>query len=177
MALCSLFVALLAVGSYIRIPTPAVPLTLQTLFVLLSGVLLGAKRGSVAVGIYLLLGLLGLPVFANGGGPAYVLQPSFGFLIGFVAGAFCAGAIAHQKPRPSQKRLLLANLAGLGVIYLCGLLYYPLIVGMYLKENIGWQSLFLYCFLLPLPGDLLLCVFGMALSKRLLPVLETKNYQ
>ena len=101
-----LFTALIAAGAFIRIPIPVVPFTLQFLFTTLAGLLLGGKNGAISVGVYIFLGLLGLPVFASGGGFAYVLTPTFGYLIGFGAGAYLTGRIANAKPQPSFKRLL-----------------------------------------------------------------------
>ena len=68
MAGCALFAVLTGVGANVRIPLPYVPLTLQTVLVLMSGLLLGGRRAAVAMTMYMLMGLLGLPVFAGGGG-------------------------------------------------------------------------------------------------------------
>ena len=67
--------------------------TLQFFFVLLAGILLGSKLGALAVLLYVVIGLLGLPIFAAGGGLAYIVEPSFGYLIGFIAGAYVTGII------------------------------------------------------------------------------------
>ena len=121
MILCALFAALIAVGAFIKIPVPVVPFTLQYLFTMLSGLMLGSKWGLAAVGIYIALGLAGLPVFAQGGGIGYVLQPSFGYIIGFALGAFVTGLIAQKKRRPSLARLLAASF---GVFYRHALLLF-----------------------------------------------------
>ena len=92
MILCAMFVALIAVGAFIKIPVPAVPFTLQYLFTMLAGLLLGAKLGFISVCIYIALGLAGLPVFASGGGISYIFQPSFGYIIGFAVGTFVTGS-------------------------------------------------------------------------------------
>ena len=76
--LCALFAALIAVGAFIKIPVPFVPFTLQLLFTTLAGIVLGPKYGALSVGVYILIGLCGVPIFTQGGGPAYVLQPTFG---------------------------------------------------------------------------------------------------
>ena len=87
MILCALFAALAAVGAFLRIPVPLVPFTLQFLFTNLAGLLLGKKLGAVSVGVYVLLGLMGLPIFTGGGGIGYLVHPTFGYLIGFILGA------------------------------------------------------------------------------------------
>ena len=74
--LCALFVALVAVGALIRIPVGTDVFTLQFMFTLLAGLLLGPRLGATAVAVYILLGLIGVPVFASGGGPGYILQPT-----------------------------------------------------------------------------------------------------
>lgn len=76
---CALFTALIAVGAFIKIPIPVVPFTLQYLFTMLAGILLG----SLSVLAYMILGLIGLPIFSEGGGIGYVFKPSFGYIIGF----------------------------------------------------------------------------------------------
>ena len=71
LTMCALFVALIAAGAFMRIPTPVVPLTLQLLFTMMAGLVLGGKRGAAAVGAYILIGLLGLrkaaarPIFSS----------------------------------------------------------------------------------------------------------------
>ena len=81
MILAALFAALTAVGAFLRIPTPVSSFTLQIMFTAMAGVLLGRKWGAVSQAVYVLLGLLGLPVFTNGGGLGVVLQPTFGFCL------------------------------------------------------------------------------------------------
>lgn len=78
LVLCGLFIALITIGTLIRIPIGSDFYTLQFLFTLLAGLVLGA----LAVAAYVLLGLIGVPVFASGGGPAYLVQPTFGICWG-----------------------------------------------------------------------------------------------
>lgn len=175
LVLCSLFAALIAVGAFIRIPVPVVPFTLQYLFTMMAGLLLGGKLGFGSVSAYIVIGLLGLPIFAEGGGPAYVLKPSFGYIIGFAVGAFVTGLIANKVKNPSLKRLFAANFAGLGIVYLFGMVYYYLMSNFYLGTPIGLWPLFLYCFILAVPGDIALCIVGAMVGKRMLPIMR-KNW-
>ena len=170
--LCALFVALIAVGAFIRIPVPVVPFTLQFLFTMLAGLLLGPRLGAASVGIYIVLGLVGLPVFAEGGGFSYIFKPSFGYIIGFAVAAYVTGAIANRVARPGYKRLLAANFLGLFIVYAFGMVYYYLISDLYLGTPIGLWPLFRYCFILAVPGDILLCVLGAILGKRLIPIIK-----
>ncbi len=170
--LIGLFTALITAGAFIRIPVPVVPFTLQFLFTTLAGLLLGGKLGAISVGVYVLLGLVGLPIFASGGGIGYIFNPTFGYLIGFCAGAYITGRIANADPQPSLKRLLAACFVGLAVVYLFGMVYYYIISDFYLGNPIGLWPLFLYCFVLAVPGDIVLCVIGSFLGKRLIPLLQ-----
>ena len=92
--LTAAFTALIVVGAIFSFPAPwnpAVPFTMANFFVILSGMLLGPRRGLAAVGLYLLLGFIGLPVFAGGGAGLNVMSPGFGFLLGYALAAFTAG--------------------------------------------------------------------------------------
>ncbi len=93
MVLCALFAALIAIGAFIRIPVPYVPITFQGFFVLLAGFLLGPKYGAASMLIYIAVGLVRIPVFTEGGGIMYVLKPTFGYLIGFAVCAFVVGYV------------------------------------------------------------------------------------
>lgn len=170
--LCSIFTALIVVGAFIRIPIPVVPFTLQFLFTMLAGLLLGGKLGSVSVLVYIAMGLLGLPVFAEGGGPAYLLRPSFGYLIGFALAAYVTGTIANKVTRPGYGRLLFANFTGLAIVYLLGMVYYYLISRFYLGTPLDLWTLFLYCFILAVPGDIVLCILGSVIAKKMIPILH-----
>ena len=170
-----MFSALIALGAFIKIPVPVVPFTLQFLFTSTAGLLLGAKYGAVSVMVYILLGLSGVPVFANGGGISYVLQPSFGYMPGFALGAFVTGKIAGTSATPGYRRLVIANFAGLLIVYAMGMLYYAIISDLYLGNPIGLWPLFLYCFIFAVPGDIVLCVSGAALAKILIPIVKESN--
>ena len=79
MVLCGLFSALIAIGAFLQVPVPFMDyFTLQFLFVTLAGMLLGSRFGSVSVEVYVLVGMVGIPVFAAGGGFQYLFRPSFG---------------------------------------------------------------------------------------------------
>lgn len=170
--LCSLFAALIAVGAFIKIPIPVVPFTLQVLFTTLAGLLLGPKLGAISVGIYLLIGLIGIPVFTQGGGPSYIFQPTFGYLIGFLIGTYFTGYIAHKDKDPSLKRLIFASIGGLTIVYIIGMIYYYLIANYYLNSPITASAVMLYCCLLFIPGDIASCIVSSLIAKRTLPVIK-----
>lgn len=151
--LTALFAALTAVGAFLRIPIGASSFTLQVLFTCLAGILLGPNYGALSQLIYLLLGFIGLPVFTSGSGPAYVFQPTCGFLLGLVPMAWVVGKLAGDGQRPL--RLVGACAAGLAVLYLIGMPYMALILNVYLGKNMSLTAL-LWAGMLPfLPFDAL----------------------
>ena len=153
--LIPLFTALTAVGAFIKIPVPHVPFTLQTLMVMFAGLILGSRRGALSQLLYLILGLMGLPIFAQGGGPAYVLQPSFGFLLGFIPGAFVIGKILEGTENLALPKVITALALGQGVIYLFGLSYLYLNLNFILHKPVSPYSVLVAGFLIFLPGDIL----------------------
>ncbi|ALM75941.1 biotin transporter [Thermococcus barophilus] len=131
-AYSALFAALTAVGAQISIPIGEVPVTLQVLFVLLSGLILGARLGFLSQAIYLLMGAIGLPVFAGfKGGFVYLYGPTGGYLIAFPVAAFLVGLISERYE--NLKGYILGSLTGIGVIYLLGWLR----LGFYFGGNFG----------------------------------------
>lgn len=175
MILVALFAALIAVGAFIRIPVPLVPFTMQTFFIVLAGMLLGKDLGAASALVYLLIGLAGIPVFTQGGGIGYVLKPSFGYLIGFVAGAFVTGAIARKAGHPSFWRLLIAALLGLIAVYVLGTTYFYFLSNYYLGNQVSVWTAVLYCFLVFVPGDLAKSVVAALIAKRIIPMLQKNN--
>lgn len=118
MVYASMFGALTAVGSLIVIPLQPVPITLQTMFTGLAGIMLGGYTAAWSQVIYVMLGLIGLPVFAGGkAGLGTLFGPTGGFLIGFIAGAYVIGKIVEQKEKPGLAWIGLALVAGYAVIY------------------------------------------------------------
>jgi biotin transport system substrate-specific component len=127
--LASLFAALTAAGAFVKIPFPVVPFTLQTFFVVLAGALLGPVYGSLSQLLYLIVGLIGVPVFANGGGPGYIFQPTFGYLVSYPVAAGAVGFFLSKAEKLTVLNTLLAILAGMIIIYLFG------VTGLYLNLN------------------------------------------
>ena len=185
--LCGLFAALVAVGAFIRITLPTQPypftFSLQWLFVLLAGMLLGAKLGAMSVGAYLLVGLVGVPVFVHGGGPQYIFRAGFGFLLGFLAAAFLIGLLVERLPEIRTSaggfiRLMIAAVAGLVVYYFIGIAYYYFMYSCVLETPAEWGLgiAIVGCMTTFLP-DLALCVIAALLSARLRPALDRARHQ
>ena len=110
LVLTALFAALTAVGAFFKIPFALAAISLQFLFTAMAGILLGAGYGALSQLVYVLIGLVGVPIFALGGGFSYVLQPTFGFLLGLIPSAFVIGKLA-KRPLTFW-RTALAMLAG-----------------------------------------------------------------
>ena len=155
--LCGLFIALVAVGAFVRIPVGTDVYTLQFLFTLLAGLMLGARLGALAVGTYVLMGLVGIPVFASGGGPGYVLQPTFGYLVGFIVQGWVTGAFVRTGA-PTFRRALIACLLGMVVVYVFGISYFYFASNYIIDAPIGFWVAIWYCGVLQVVPDFLLCV-------------------
>ena len=153
LVLCALFAALIAVGTHIKIPAPLLPLALQTLFVILAGLVLGSKYGAISVCVYVIAGLIGLPVFTGS-----FLSPTFGYILGFIAAAWLAGFIA-ERFRPCLITWISAGIAATLLIYAVGIPYYYVMYKYYLGNELGAKAILLYFVLMPLPGD---CVKSLA---------------
>ena len=166
----ALFTALIAVGAFIRIDTPVMSFTLQFLFVIAAGLILGKIDGPISVVVYIVLGLIGLPVFARGGGVAYVLQPSFGYILAFVLSAYICGRLSEKGASSSKKdfqKMVCASLVALVVEYGIGMAYYWALSTFYFGQNLELKQLMMYCVILVLPGDFLSCLIAAAVSKRI----------
>jgi len=168
LAILPIFSVLTAIGAFIRIPIGIVPVSLQTVFVVLSALLLG-KKAFYSQLIYVLLGLMGLPVFTGGGGIGYIFTPTFGYLLGFMAAAYIMGSLKEKLTEIKFYKLALISLVGLVVIYSFGVSYLYLLKNFLLPgAPMGLYDAIRYGALLFLPMDTLWCLFGAFLSTRLL---------
>jgi len=166
MALIPIFTAFTAAGALIRLPLWPVPVTMQTFAVLLSGAVLGARAGSLSQLVYLLVGLMGLPVFSGGGGPAYVMTPSFGYLLGFIlAPAVVASVLGNGEV--SVPRGFLAALAGTAAIYAAGLPYLAFYLSVVAEKPDALWLAVQAGVLVFLPGDIIKCLLMALVAPRL----------
>ncbi|WP_315166584.1 biotin transporter BioY [Metaclostridioides mangenotii] len=176
LVLCSLFTAMIAIGAFIKIPIPFMDyFTLQFLFVILAGMILGPRLGTISVSIYIVIGLMGFPVFAAGGGIQYILKPSFGYLIGFSICVFVIGYICEKIKTTSFKQYLIISFIGMFFTYSIGFIYKYLILNLYMNEITPIGVIVLSAFPLDIPGDVILCIVGSSIANQLRHVLK-KEY-
>jgi len=164
----SLLAALICVGAYLTIPIPVgpVPLVLQNLFVFLAGLLLGWRWGLASVGIYLLVGAIGLPVFVGGtGGLAHFFSPTGGYLFGFAASAFVIGLLTERFQKGTVGDFV-AVAAGAITVFLLGVQWLKVVTGM------SWEKAFLVGMLPFLPGDAVKGVAAVLLARAIRPMMR-----
>ena len=171
--LAALLGALTAIGAWLQIPVGITSITLQFLFTAFAGVLLGWKWGAVSQLLYVAIGLLGLPVFTQGGGIGYVLQPSFGFLLGLIPAAAVIGALTARHH--SHPAVFLAALVGDLVLYLVGVPYMSLIMRLYLGSDATLAALVMKMAVF-IPGDLIKLAIVTLAAPPLLRCLEKAGY-
>lgn len=167
-----LFAALTAIGAFIRIPLPYVPLTLQVFFCLLAGLLLGARNGLLSQIVYVGIGLAGLPVFTAGGGPGYVLNPTFGYLAGLIVCAFAVGKLSERITNITVTRLFLINILGVLIIYAVGVPYLYMVKNLYLGAETPLSKILYGGFLMTVPGDIIKSYLAALIGVKLIPAVK-----
>jgi len=175
LVLVSLVAAMISVGAVfsLPLPPPLPPVTLAVFFALLGGILLGPVWGTAATGLYLGLGAVGLPVFANGaGGAGQFAGPTGGFLVGYAAAAFVAGLVADRR-NWGFGRAAAGALSGIAVLYAVGLPWFRTVLDARPDRDLSMLAAF--TIMAPyLVGDLIKAVAAAALVKALKPLLQ--NY-
>ena len=165
LTLCALFAALCAVCSQIAIPLPMVPINLALFAVHLAGALLGARYGTLSMLIYLILGLVGVPVFQGfKAGPSALFGPTGGYIIGYLA---AAAVIGFTTSRFGYRFHTLCIGMAIGVIlcYTIGTIWFIIIMNVGILESLS------SCVFPFLPGDIVKILLAAVLTKRLYPVL------
>ena len=175
-----LFAALIAVGAFIKITLPTEPIpmhfTLQWFFVLLAGLMLDRRLAGFSVGAYLLIGLAGVPVFASGGGPAYLLRPGFGYLLGFAVAAYIMAWLCEWLGTLRFSKLLFVSAAGLLVYYAVGMVYYYAVCRFLIFQEVTWKILLVNGFLVTAGADFALCAAAVYTAARLRGTVRASLY-
>jgi biotin transport system substrate-specific component len=172
LTLVGMFVALMAVGANITSFAPfmeigGVPITLQTFFAVLAGAILGSRLGSIAMIVYALVGLVGVPVFAKfGAGPSTVLSPTFGFIVSYIFTAYITGKMVGKKK--SASIYVIAVLVGMAVNYVFGTnwMYFAYKLWAQAPEKFSYKMAWLWM-MVPLPKDIILSIFAGLMAVRL----------
>ena len=184
----ALFAAIICVGCFIRIPLGVIPIVLQNALCILCAVLLGGVLGGAPAALFLLAGLIGLPVYSGGtGGIAVWLGPTGGFLPGYLLGAVAAGFIAG-KPSVTEKKLTVmvavrvsvAVIAGLVVLYIPGVIrfsYWATAAGKVPAEKTALAYTMAACVIPYIPGDILKAVIAIPVALKLRPALAQYLYE
>lgn len=167
----ALFLALMIVSAYIQIslPTPFVTMhvTMQIFTAILCGFCLPIKYTFFCMLTYILMGLIGFPVFASGGGIHYIMKPTFGFVIGFlVCGLICSIQSKRKSPQ-TMKNYFLIGLEGLISFYIIGNIYYYFSFPILMNTHIPLWLAFVNGFLVSIVPDLLICCAACKVAKSL----------
>ncbi len=166
MVLASLMAALTAVGAYIHVPIGPVPIVLSTLFVLLSGLLLGSRWGLASMALYLFVGAIGMPVFSGGrGGFAHFLGPTGGYLFGYVLASWLTGFIA-ERSRGIFILEIFSVIMGELAIYSLGLPWLKMVTQM------SWSKTLLVGMVPFLIGDAVKASVALILARAVRPILK-----
>jgi biotin transport system substrate-specific component len=168
MVLASLMAALTAVGAYIHVPIGPVPIVLSTLFVILSGLLLGSRWGPTSMALYLLVGAIGIPVFAGGkGGFAHFLGPTGGYLFGYLISSWITGLLSEKSKR-LLIRDVIAVVIGSLILYGCGVPWLKIVTQM------SWPKALLVGMVPFLIGDAIKASVAVILARSVRPMLNRR---
>lgn len=172
MIFCSFFTALIAIGAFIRIPLPITVFSLQFTFVLLSGMILGARAGALASLIYVIIGLIGFPIFAEGGGLGYLIKPTFGYLIAFIAASYIVGFTREKFGTKSVWKLIIGCIIAMLITYLIGTLYTYFILKYLVHNPIPYWACFASLFPFAFAKDIFSCILVSFVAPRLIKILN-----
>lgn len=174
---CGLFATLMMIGANITSFAPflvigGVPITLQPLFSILAGLVLGSRLGAISITVYTLLGLVGAPVFAKfSGGFSSILSPTFGFIVTFILSAYVAGKMIEF--RRTKTMYITAALVGIMINYLLGTnwMYYAYKLWASAPEGFTYKMAWLWM-VPPLPKDIILAIFAGIFGFRLQKIIK-----
>jgi biotin transport system substrate-specific component len=158
----ALFGSLTAVGAFIVIPLPAVPVTAQTFFLNVAAILLGGQLAAVSQFVYVMLGIVGIPVFAGGkAGLGVIFGPTGGYLLGFIIAAFVIGVVNKIKKGAGIFWHIFSMLIGMLIIYFLGSLQLSFVAKMNFHKALAVG-------VLPfIPGDIIKVLLAAIISSRL----------
>lgn len=175
----AMFAALMAIGANITSWAPflvigGVPITLQTFFCVLAGAILGAKRGAMAMTVYMLIGLFGAPVFARfSGGFSTVIAPTFGFILSFILAAYVTGLLIEKSTNRSIARFITATIIGMVINYVVGTNWMYMAFKLWAEAPEGFSYAMAWSWMLvPLPKDIILSIVAGIIAPRIYKALN-----
>jgi len=170
----AMFATLMMIGANISsfLIIGGVPITLQTFFAIVAGILLGSRTGAAAMLVYAFIGLAGLPVFAKfSGGMDTIVTPTFGFILSFIFVAYIAGEIVRKFP--TRKGFVIAALVGTAINYLIGTNWMYAAYKIWFEAPPGFTYQMAWAWMVvPLPKDILLAIFAGIFGYRLKPIVQ-----
>ena len=170
-SLIALFAALMAVCSWISIPF-VVPFTLQTFAVFLAIIVLGGFKGTMSILTYILLGIIGLPVFANfNGGIAYLLGPTGGYIVGFLLSGLVMWALEKPFSKKNDGFMVISMIIGLIICYICGTIWFR-IVYIQKGNDTTIANVLLMCVLPFIIPDLLKIMLALFIKNKLKKIIK-----
>ncbi|MCZ2259211.1 biotin transporter BioY [Sporosarcina sp. G11-34] len=176
----AMFAALMMIGANITAFVPflvvgSVPITLQTFFAILAGLLLGSRRGALAMTVYMFIGLAGAPVFARfGGGFSSIISPTFGFIVSFIFTAYIAGKIVEKNGK--LHGYIIAALVAMSVNYLFGTNWMYVAFKFWAAAPDAFSYKVAWALMMPpLPKDILLAVLAGMFGHRMYKVLKVRK--
>lgn len=174
--LIAMFAALMVVGAKFEIPMKPVPITFQLFFAIFAGLLLGPLKGFISQVIYILLGLVGIPVFADASaGLGYVFKPSFGFLLGFALCAFLCGLFIERIKEITFIKAFIIILPGFFATYIIGTLYMWGILNFNIGKAMSIGGAFKFMIPFGIKDIILTCIIAYTVTF-IIPILRKANY-
>ena len=170
----AMFSILMMIGANISsfLVIGGVPITLQTFFSVLAGILLGGRIGAIAMLFYAFIGLVGLPVFAKfSGGIDSLISPTFGFILSYILVAYIVGEIARKFP--TTKGFVTAALVGTAINYVIGTNWMYAAYKLWFAAPEGFTYKMAWAWMVvPLPKDIILAIFAGIFGSRLKPIIQ-----
>ncbi|SFA43120.1 biotin transport system substrate-specific component [Anoxybacillus pushchinoensis] len=175
----AMFAAFMAIGANITSWVPflvigGVPITLQTFFCVLAGAILGAKRGAIAMTVYMLIGLFGAPVFARfSGGFSSIVTPTFGFILSFILAAYVTGLLIEKSTKRSMAQFITATIIGMIINYIFGTNWMYIAFTLWADAPEGFSYAMAWSWMLvPLPKDIILSIVAGMIAPRIYKALN-----
>ena len=180
-AIMGIFLSLMVIGAYIQIslPTPfmVMHITMQLFVSIIIGLCLPLKLSSMTLMTYIFAGVMGLPIFATGGGLYYIAKPTFGFILGILLCGMMCSFLYHRCHPKTIKDYFMIGLAGMSLYYISGIVYYFVMTRFILLTNVPLEIIIFNCFIVSIVPDTLITFFACVSARRLENVRKSVIYE